>query len=174
LLEEVVRAAMTLSLRRFQSGDADRLWTVHERALRESDIEFIEDKADEDFTTIPERYLETGGEFLVGVVDDEVVAMGGIRPITASCAEIRRMRVHPDYQGRGYGKRMLTALESRAVDLGFGELTLYTNSKLIAARELYSRQGYEVMRWETDDATGESFIHFRKVLGSSAIDTSDI
>lgn len=66
----------TLALRRFESGDADRLWTVHEQALRDSGIEFIEDKADEDFTKIPERFLEPGGEFLVGVVTDEVVVMG--------------------------------------------------------------------------------------------------
>lgn len=164
-------AEESLSIRRFEPTDADRLWTIHEEALRESGIEFIEDKADEDFTKIPERYLETGGEFLVGTLGVETVAMGGFKPESDTCAEIRRMRVHPKYQGRGYGKRMLTELESRASDRGFDAMTLYTNSKMVAARELYSSMGYDVTRREIDDASSETFIHYRKHLDSETVET---
>lgn len=163
----------TLSIRRYDPADADRLWTIHEQALRESGIEFVEDKAEEDFTKIPERYLETEGEFLVGVLADEVVAMGGYQPRSETCAEIRRMRVHPEYQGRGYGKRMLNELEAHAIERGFKELVLYTNSKLVAARELYTTHGYVVTRRETDDDVGETFIHYRKEVDMETKDTAE-
>jgi len=95
-----------LAVGRYEPGDADRVWTVHERALRASSLTFVEDAAaDEDIAAISERYLDAGGEFLVGLVDGEIVATGGFRPRGSEAVEIRRMRVHPDHQRRGYGAR---------------------------------------------------------------------
>lgn len=155
-------------IRRFEMTDVNRVWTIHREALRESSLEFREDAADEDFRKIPDRYLAVGGEFLVGVVDDAPVAMGGFRPKSDESVEIRRMRVHPDFQGRGYGTRMLRELESRAINQGYRTFRLYTNSKLLAARELYPQEGYEIRRRETHEPSGETFIHYQKEIDRGA------
>lgn len=56
------------------------------------------------------------------------------------------MRVHPDYQRRGFGQTILTALENRARDLGYTELHLDTTVQQIAAQQLYLKNRYVLVR----------------------------
>lgn len=154
-----------VSVRRFRPDDADRVWAVHEAALRASPLEFVADApADADLREIERRYLDAGGEFLVGVVDGGVVATGGFQRAGDDAVEIRRMRVHPDHQREGVGSRMLEALESRARDRGFGAATLETNERLAAARALYERHGYAEVGREPHPVTDDEVVSFRKEL----------
>jgi ribosomal protein S18 acetylase RimI-like enzyme len=75
-----------------------------------------------------------------------MVAMGALRRTGLDLAEVKRMRVEPAYQGRGYGQNILTTLEKRAADLGYRNLHLDTAVHLEAARHLYERNGYREMR----------------------------
>jgi endonuclease-3 len=137
-------AGSGFSLRRYDPGDAESVRRVHERALRASAIEFVEDApADADLRRIEEAYLPEG-EFLVGTVDGQVVATGGFSPRSDDrrTADLRRMRVHPDHQRRGYGAALLAALERQARDRGFEGAWLETNADLGAARRLYESMGY--------------------------------
>ncbi len=54
--------------------------------------------------------------------------MGALRRTTNEWAEIKRMRVHPDFQRRGFGQMILEALEARAVALGYAALHLDTTT----------------------------------------------
>ena len=47
---------------------------------------------------------------MVGLYEDQVVAMGALT-VSDNKAEIKRMRVHPDYQRRGYGQAILEQLQ---------------------------------------------------------------
>jgi len=97
-----------LTVRRYESGDADAVWAVHERALRASPVPFVDDApADDPLRDIAGDYLDGDGEFLVGTVDGTVVAVGGFRPGEGRVVETENVRVDPDYRGRGYGARML-------------------------------------------------------------------
>ena len=53
------------------------------------------------------------------------------------------MRVHPDFQRRGLGTRMLSKLEVGARELGFRTLTLDTTVGQVAAMSMYMKSGYE-------------------------------
>jgi ribosomal protein S18 acetylase RimI-like enzyme len=89
--------------------------------------------------------------------------MGGLLPHSADAAEIRRMRVHPDYQRRGLGRLILQRLEARAQALGSRILQLDTTVEQVAARRLYESAGYrETGRRQTDRF---HFIDFSKTLG---------
>ena len=132
------------SIRRYDPDDAVAVWRIHERALRASGIEFVEDApADADLRRVEEIYRPEG-EFLVGTVDGDVVATGGFlpRPDDPRAAEIRRMRVGPDHRRRGYAKALLAALERRGCERGFERAWLETNADLTAARRLYESMGY--------------------------------
>ncbi len=59
-----------------------------------------------------------------------------------SAAEVKRMRVHPDHQGRGHGAAMLQRLEATASELGVRLLSLDTGVGQTAAQRLYERSGY--------------------------------
>lgn len=154
-----------LTVRRYRPSDAEQVWTVHELAFRASPLEFVENAPpDEDITEISERYLDADGEFLVGLADDEIVAIGGFQPREDYTAEIRRMRVHPDHQRQGYGERLLKELEKRAQEQGLNRTVLDTNEHLTAAQGLYENHGYEETHREAHPATGDELIYYRKEL----------
>jgi ribosomal protein S18 acetylase RimI-like enzyme len=52
------------------------------------------------------------------------------------------MRVHPDFQGRGFGQQILEALEQRALDLGYSTIVLDTTPAQARAQGLYKKNGY--------------------------------
>lgn len=116
------------------------------------------------FLGITAGYLDVGGEFLVGLRDNLIVAIGGFQPLDDSTAEIRKMAVHPDHQRQGYGERILVELEGRAEKRGFDRLVLETYERLTAARNLYEKYGYVETRWERDEEFGDARIYYRKDL----------
>ena len=59
---------------------------------------------------------------------------------------IRSMAVKPAAQGRGVGQRLLNELEAYAKERGFKKLYLYTTFVLPAARPLYEKNGFYVVR----------------------------
>ena len=101
---------------------------------------------DNDLRRIEEVYLQAGGEFLVGVLEERLVAMGALERTSAVRARVTRMRVHPDCQRRGFGQAMLSALEKRAAELGCARLQLDTTVRQVAAQRLYGKNGYREAR----------------------------
>lgn len=128
-------------LRRFQPGDDAAIMDLHERALRQVGA-YLPGPWNDDLLDIPSAYLHNGGEFLVGTLDDRIVAMGAFRRTDAERAEIKRMRVDPACQGRGYGRMILLALEERARQMGYEVLHLDTSTNQPVAVHLYQRHGY--------------------------------
>lgn len=115
-----------------------------------------------DLNDIPGNYFANQGEFLVGVEQERIVAMGALLRTTAERAEIKRMRTQPDAQGRGFGTLMLVTLEDRALALGYHTLHLDTSSEQAAALSLYRRHGYrETCR---DQVRGLELIYMEKHL----------
>ncbi len=135
---------MSLRIRRYRWSDLDTILALHQICLAE--VGLVPGDGvyyDDDFPRIQELYLACGGDFLVGEVDARVVAMGGLRPVDSQVAEVCRLRVHPHHQGRGFGAAMLSALEERAVVLGFHTLCGDTTLNQGAALALYARQGWK-------------------------------
>ena len=97
---------------------------------------------DSDLDAIESVYLRAGGEFLVGVLEGEAVAMGALRLDPDGRAWITRMRVFPRLQGRGIGQTLLDRLHHRAAELDLGTLHLDTTVGQAAARRLYEKNGY--------------------------------
>jgi ribosomal protein S18 acetylase RimI-like enzyme len=50
--------------------------------------------------------------------------------------------VHPDYQGRGLGQRLIAFAEEEAINAGFNTLMLYTNEQMTENIELYKKLGF--------------------------------
>jgi len=83
-----------------------------------------------------------GGVFLVGWVDGEPVACGGIARYDKTTAEIRRMYVVPVARGRGLARQVLLALEDEARALGYSFVRLETGNLQTEAIGLYVCAGY--------------------------------
>ncbi len=173
-----------MRFRRYEPGDADAVWTLHERALADTGTDPADVPGTDDLRDVETAYLEVGGEFLVGllsggeaadsvprVADGALAAMGGFLPNNAGhadertvseAAELHRMRVAPAHQREGYGRRLLAALERRARQEGFGRLLATTAARQRASTRFYPAEGYtETGRSAHDDY---ELIHFEKEL----------
>jgi len=131
-----------LEIRRYQASDYDEVWNLHILALQHVGAYLGSGPWDNDLLHIEQVYLHNRGEFLVGTIDERIIAMGAFRKTSDERAEIKRMRVHPDFQGRGYGQIILDELERRAKTAGYTLLHLDTSIVQIAAQKLYMKNGY--------------------------------
>jgi GNAT superfamily N-acetyltransferase len=90
----------------------------------------------------PAEFAPPDGLFLVGYVDGEPVASGGLRRHSDSEVEIKRMYVAPGARGRGLSRVMLAALEDRAGAMGASRVVLETGERQPEAIRLYQTSGY--------------------------------
>lgn len=90
----------------------------------------------------PAEFAPPNGLFLVGYLDGEPVATGGLRRHTESEIEIKRMYVVPGQRGKGLSRLMLSALEDRARGLAATRILLETGDKQPEAIALYESAGY--------------------------------
>ena len=154
-----------MRIRRYRESDHDEVWALHNLALEGTDAHPGNGPWDDDLHHVRDIYLNSGGEFLVGVHDQKVVAMGALKRTSTDRAEVKRMRVHPDFQHRGFGRAILQRLEPRATGLGYTSLHLDTTVQQIPAQQLYVQNGYsEVGRSKLGRF---DVIHYEKTLQSA-------
>ena len=90
----------------------------------------------------PDDLWRPGGTYLVGFLDGEPVAGGGVKQLAPGIGEIKRMYVTPPARGRGLARRLLTALEEAARRLGHAVVRLDTGPHQAHAKALYRGAGY--------------------------------
>ncbi len=144
------------TLRRYTPADQEAVEHLHVFVLQQTGAYLGRGPWDDDMYAIEEVYLQNQGEFLIGEYDGLLIAMGALKRTDSTRAEIKRMRVHPEYQRRGYGQRILNELEARARILGYQTLHLDTSILQLPAQRLYEKHGFrEVGRDIYQQAVGE-------------------
>ena len=151
-----------LLIRRYEPGDKNAVWRVHEAAFRATLPRFLP-AVDRDLRNVPNAYLDAG-EFLVGEVDGGIVAAGGFRRTDERTVEFKRLRVHPDCWRLGYGRAVVEALEDRARDRGYERAMLHTSEQLEAAQSLYRSEGYRETKRERHSEADMELVYFEKRL----------
>jgi GNAT superfamily N-acetyltransferase len=117
---------------------------------------------DSDLDAIDTIYDGSTGELLVYEIEGEIVAMGAYCFVEKYVAEIRRMRVSTQFQGKGLATKIYAELEKRARQKGAQKLILDTGEAQMAARNLYQKLGFiEVAHKEL---WGMQCIVFEKLL----------
>jgi GNAT superfamily N-acetyltransferase len=158
-----------LLIRRYHAADHGTVLALHREGLaqvglRPGDGVYY----DHDFFRMEDIYLRNDGEFLVGELDDRIVAMGGLRRAdlipggharafggyapgapTLDAVEMVRLRVLPALQRRGYGAALVRALEQRAAEYGYRILRADTTELQAPALSLYRKFGWTETRRET-------------------------
>jgi GNAT superfamily N-acetyltransferase len=155
---------MDVIIRPFQFEDTEELWQLHAVTVLASGFNREVVEWDTDLHSISESYTAKGGYFIVAeAVDKKLIGMGGYIPTTTTSIELKRMRVHPDFQHAGIGKKILKSLEHEALKSGFTYVQLDTaNAKV---QPFYQRNGYRFVKSEID---GEfMFYFFEKDLQST-------
>ena len=123
------------------SGDGGTL----ERAMREEISELYTglDLQGPDMPKAgPEELNPPKGVFLVGYEEGVATCCGGLKRLDDETCELKRMYVIPAARGRGVARILLTALEDRARELGYGVARLDTGPRQPGAQHLYESAGY--------------------------------
>ena len=130
-----------LKIRRYKKSDNKTVWNLHTTGLKQNNAYILKGKWDEDLNNIEKVYLKNG-EFLIGEINGKIVAMGAFKKVSEKKAEIKRMRVHRDYQKKGFGQTILDELEKRAAKMGYKILRLDTTDRQKSAQKFFEKNGY--------------------------------
>lgn len=158
----------SFTIRQYKTEDTEQIKELYRIASIQSEIGYRDGPWYKDFDDIENYYLD-GGDFLVGLLGDVIVAIVGLQKITISEAHIRRMRVHPEHRRKGYGLQILVELEKRAQQSGFTDLRLRTSTQQKMAQALYEKDGYIKMDTQKEYYTeggGNTFevVWYRKLF----------
>ena len=80
-------------IRQYKSADLEAVKRLHFEGLKQFNAYIGNPNLDKDMETIEETYIHNGGDFLVGLVDNKIIAIGAFRKYDEQTAEIKRIRV---------------------------------------------------------------------------------
>ena len=73
-------------------------------------------------------------------------------------AQLRLLLVEPAARGLGLGARLVDECERFARQAGYRRITLWTNSMLRAARGIYQKAGYQLVKSEAHQSFGHDLV----------------
>jgi GNAT superfamily N-acetyltransferase len=127
------------------------------QALFAEYMELVAERAGQDLEGAEHIFATTnvfsgpGAAWLVMYDDEQPVACGGLRPLSPAVGEIKRMFVTAQSRRRGYGSRMLAALEGVGRAAGQARIRLLSTELLPEALELYRKNGYTIVSSHMED-----------------------
>ncbi|MBO8128789.1 MAG: ribosomal protein S18-alanine N-acetyltransferase [Peptococcaceae bacterium] len=88
-----------------------------------------------------ELFYNELAHYVVAVVDGKVVGYGGFWMVLDD-AHVTNVAVHPDYRGKGLGRRLMLEIMRRARELGALRMTLEVRPSNTIARKMYNDLGF--------------------------------
>lgn len=161
-LERKDAGSHSMHLIRYLPEFQQPMLALHRSALEGFILGMSREQDEADLVAVDDVYLRRRGEFLLGFIGERLVAMGGFKRISDDLAELKRMRIAQDVQGRGYGTLLLRELERRAIQSGIRTLCLDAARRRSLTLEFYRKHGYQEI--------GQSFygavetVQFKKAL----------
>jgi DNA-binding MarR family transcriptional regulator/GNAT superfamily N-acetyltransferase len=150
-----------LNLRRLRPGDVG--WVIHRQAV----LYHEEYGWDRTYEGLASRIL---GGFVAafdpakedgwvaertGVIVGSIFLMKSDNP---KVAKLRLLYVEPTARGAGLGRTLVATCIARARELGYRELTLWTNDILVAARHIYQAAGFRLVSEEPHHSFGHDLV----------------
>lgn len=91
-----------------------------------------------------ERLRASDVTFYAAWDEGRIAACGALKHLDTAHGELKSMRAHPDYRGKGAGKAMLTHLLAEAKARGYARVSLETGrpGQFVPARRLYESHGF--------------------------------
>jgi len=126
--------------------DSAALWTEARRLVEEYAASLDFDLAFQDFDreiqSLETEYGPPGGGFVLARSDDEWIGCGGVRRLSGSDCEMKRLYVTPRWRGRGAGLAIARALVDTARRLGYQRMLLDTAPSMTRAQAIYRSLGF--------------------------------
>jgi N-acetylglutamate synthase-like GNAT family acetyltransferase len=130
-----------VEIRRATAADAETVYEIVLRALRETNArDYPASVIDRLVLTLPEGVASKLEEWeaYVAVVDGRIVGTASLNGKT-----VRAVFVHPEYQGRSIGTKLMDVLENAANVQSVNTLSVQSS---ITAQPFYAKRGFKVVR----------------------------
>jgi DNA-binding MarR family transcriptional regulator/GNAT superfamily N-acetyltransferase len=160
LLERRPPARAPYVLRAHQPGDLGAVVRLHGEIYAK---EFGWDETFEALVArVAARFLERHDpkreHCWIAEIDGEVVGSVLLVKHAATVGQLRLMIVDPKARGLGIGERLVSECVRFARRAGYRTVRLWTNSVLLAARHLYTKAGFRLVRRERHRSFGQRLI----------------
>jgi GNAT superfamily N-acetyltransferase len=130
-------------IREYNKKDLERLSFVVNTTIHKSYVEFYSPEAIEYFLKLHakgnmKKDIPNGFTFILEL-EGKIIGTGSIVG-----NEVKRVFVLPDYQGKGYGKKIMTKIEKKALTNGVLRLELCAS---LPSKDFYLALGYKIVRF---------------------------
>lgn len=99
---------------------------------------------EDELGNLPDRYVpEKKGELYLAFWNESPIGCASFYELKPGVAEIKRVFVRPEGQGRGVGKALMRRLLADTPNFGYQQAYLDSLWRLGAARALYEKLGFE-------------------------------
>jgi DNA-binding MarR family transcriptional regulator/GNAT superfamily N-acetyltransferase len=100
----------------------------------------------------------SGQRCWIATLDGERAGCVFLMPASPDVARLRLLLVEPWARGHGLGSKLIVTCIQAARQEGYRTLTLWTNDVLVAARRLYERAGFRLVKSERHRSFGKALI----------------
>ncbi|HBI03575.1 MAG TPA: GNAT family N-acetyltransferase [Paenibacillaceae bacterium] len=128
-------------IRSFRLGDyiyIKKIW--QETGLEQTETESLDALA---------KQLAWDSELVLIAEDDEKAVGVIVGTIDGSRGYFYRLAVDPQYQGKGFGRKLVEALEKRFIEKGVSRIFIMVNQENTQVLPFYNAMGYEIKKYFT-------------------------
>ena len=108
-------------------------WLNQYYEVTQEDLEILES---------PERIIQSGGQILFALVDEQIVGTAALLRIDTDTVELIKMGVSSGMQGKGIGQALMEGIITASKNMYAKTIKLETATPLIAAISLYKKFGF--------------------------------
>jgi len=106
---------------------------------------FTIEPADKKLAENPTKIIDDGGYIFSLQVEKKIVGVCALFYVGDRQYELARMAVSSNYQGNGYGEKLIQCCIDKLSQINAKRVYLLSNTKLIAAISLYKKYGFKVV-----------------------------
>jgi putative acetyltransferase len=142
----VSEASVAIRLTQPRSDDQ---WRVARELIEEYaaslNVDLCFQDLEHELANLREEYGPPGGAFFLAEENDVRLGCIGLRRISDTIGEIKRLYVRPAARGRGAGRLLAEGIVAAAQRLGYARLRLDTLPDMKEAQALYATLGFEAI-----------------------------
>ena len=115
----------------------------HAEDLALIDEYFDQKEFEDELASLPGKYAPPDGQLFLAKYAGRPAGCVALRRIDRQTCEMKRMFLHPQYHGKGIGRRLGEAIIQDAKDAGYSLMRLDTSWRQQEAQALYTKLGFQ-------------------------------
>lgn len=133
-----------LEILKAHSGEnLEQVWNLFEEYADSLGFDLDFQNFEKELTNLPGDYAQPSGCLLLAQYEGQPAGCVGLRAISSSICEMKRLYVKPQFRGLGIGRKLAEAIISGARRIGYARMRLDTIPSMQAARTLYTSLGFQ-------------------------------